>query len=992
MESPIFFEVSSAHASFEAPHDACVRLCKPESDDDFALVPRSASPSRTVKLSFDIQKVAGPFKTLHRRKTPAQRRAARENQVREQEKFPRWRTVAPPTHCLLHWSPAPDSLPRIASRPSAQPSKIPMRTTRIDMARAACQSIKVRPSKGSMARTTILAVVIPVGPSFHAFAVSSGMAALDVILRTLQPGDEIIAGNDLYGGSNRLLAYIKEHNGILTHHIDTTNLENLSPFLVKDSRVRMVLLESPTNPLLQIVDIQAVIKLVKAHIPKAIIVVDNTMMSPYLMKPLEFGADVVYDSGTKYLSGHHDLMAGLVTCNSDEIAKQLAFVINSIGNGLAPFECFLLTRGIKTLSLRLDRQQASAIRVARYLDQLGFKVNFPGLAHHKGKEIHDRLAKGPGAVLSFETGDKQLSEKIVSSARLWSISVSFGCVNSLISMPCLMSHASIDPAVRAARNLPEDLIRLCVGIEDPDDLLEDLQAALVEAGAIRTLDETRVDSGYERVGMTPLPISPAEAMIPHKDCLGSSANPTTLLVSAPGKIILFGEHAVVYGKKAIAAAVNRRCYCLVEPEGPHAAECVTLRLPDSGWSCTWFIDSLPWDTVKPTAEGELHVDPQLSEAVWIKATKLAETTSLAQAAHAFLYLFMHLATKENRRSQVFTIRSTLPIGAGLGSSASYSVCLASALLYSHQHIAMPTQKAIERADVETINRWAFLGEKILHGSPSGVDNTVSSFGGAICFQKSVGEGGEQKKQSIEQIQGFGAIRILISDTQVPRDTKSLVAAVAQRKENDPEHIERILDEIEEITFTARESIKKLTQIGESNSTNAEKPAIDLLKKMRPEIINSLGLMMARNHSLLSALGVGHSKLDLVKSFAASYGLETKLTGAGGGGCAITLIPDTFEEEKMSAIVKNVKANAMNAYETEIGVSGIGILNNLNHHPQELVDSIKTIYLTSHLSNLSQSLSNPSPDLTRDNLKFLPNQVNPPSATGPHSPGLFWSFA
>jgi cystathionine beta-lyase/cystathionine gamma-synthase len=281
--------------------------------------------------------------------------------------------------------------------------------------------------------------VAKISKAKHAFAVSSGMAALDVIMRTLQPGDEIIAGNDLYGGSNRLLTYVKEHNGIITHHIDTTNLENLKPLLIKDSRVRMVLLESPTNPLLQIVDIEAVINLVKAVIPEAIIVVDNTMMSPYLMKPLEFGADVVYDSGTKYLSGHHDLMAGLVTCNSDKIAKQLAFVINSIGNGLAPFECFLLTRGIKTLSLRMDRQQASAIRVAKYLDHLGFKVNFPGLAHHKGKEIHDRLAKGPGAVLSFETGDKKLSEKIVSSARLWSVSVSFGCVNSLISMPCLMS-------------------------------------------------------------------------------------------------------------------------------------------------------------------------------------------------------------------------------------------------------------------------------------------------------------------------------------------------------------------------------------------------------------------------------------------------------------------------------------------------------------------------------------------------------------------------
>jgi len=831
---------------------------------------------------------------------------------------------------------------------------------------------------GNPSRTFLQHHVAKISAAKHAFAVSSGMAALDVILRTLQPGDEIIAGNDLYGGSNRLLTYIKSHNGITTHHIDTTNLEVLKPFLVKDSRVRMVHLESPTNPLLQIVDIQAIINLVKPIIPEAIIVVDNTMMSPYLMKPLEFGADIVYDSGTKFLGGHHDLMAGLVTCNSDKIAAQLAFVINSIGNGLAPFECFLLTRGIKTLSLRLDRQQASATRVAKYLDHLGFKVNFPGLAHHKGKDIHDRLAKGPGAVLSFETGDKQMSEKIVSSTRLWGISVSFGCVNSLISMPCLMSHASIDPAVRAARDLPEDLIRLCVGIEDPDDLLEDLQAALVEAGAIRMLDETRVDSGYERVGMASIPLSPMEQMVPHKGHLGSSGNPTTLLVSAPGKIILFGEHAVVYGKKAIAAAVNRRCYCYVEPARHQTNEVVSLFLPDTGWTASWPLDQLPWDDVKSTSEGELQVDPHLSQALLAKISGQAETNSLVQAAHAFLYLFMHLATKENRRSQVFTIRSTLPIGAGLGSSASYSVCLATALLYSHQHIAVPTEKEIGRAEVETINRWAFLGEKILHGSPSGVDNTVSSFGGAICFRKLIGEQSDQKKQSIEQIQGFGAIRILISDTQIPRDTKSLVAGVARKKAEDPEHIQKILDDIEAVSISAQESIKDLATSEESGS--------NMPTTKRDRIIETLGNLMASNHALLSALGVSHSQLELVKSITAASGLQTKLTGAGGGGCAITLLPDKFEEGKLTQIMKDIEARTMKTYETEIGVSGVGILSNLHHHHQ-LQDSIKKTYLTSNLSNLSQSLSTLA--LSQSEISSRGTSSAPGSS---HPQDLFWSFA
>jgi cystathionine beta-lyase/cystathionine gamma-synthase len=166
------------------------------------------------------------------------------------------------------------------------------------------------------------------------------------------------------------------------------------------------------------------------------------MMSPYLQRPLEHGADIVYDSATKYLSGHHDLMAGIVTCNRDDIAKQLAHIINSVGNALTPIDSFLLLRGVKTLALRMDRQQSNAQLVAEYLHGLGFVVHYPGLPDHLGREVHQRIADGAGAVLSFETGNKELSERIVGGTRLWGISVSFGCVNSLISMPCLMSYVS----------------------------------------------------------------------------------------------------------------------------------------------------------------------------------------------------------------------------------------------------------------------------------------------------------------------------------------------------------------------------------------------------------------------------------------------------------------------------------------------------------------------------------------------------------------------
>ena len=228
----------------------------------------------------------------------------------------------------------------------------------------------------------------------------------------------------------------------------------------------------------------------------------------------------------------------------------MAFTINSIGNGLSPFDSFLLLRGIKTMAIRMERQQATACLVASYLHNLGFKVNFPSLASHPGKDIHDRIAKGPGAVLSFETDDIGMSERIVGATRLWGISVSFGAVNSLISMPCLMSHASIDPKVRKERNLPEHLIRLCVGIEDADDLLDDLESALLQAGAIRVIDDSDI-TGAQRLERI---LPPQEDAVALGDAVSQSLQRLDIgqrgpdfITSAPGKVILFGEHAVVHG-------------------------------------------------------------------------------------------------------------------------------------------------------------------------------------------------------------------------------------------------------------------------------------------------------------------------------------------------------------------------------------------------------------------------------------------------------------
>lgn len=308
-----------------------------------------------------------------------------------------------------------------------------------------------------------------------------------MITRRLRPGDEVVTGDDLYGGSHRLLKFLSTSGGIVVHHVDTTDPECAKK--VFSAKTTMVLLETPTNPLIKIVDIPTIAAAAHEANPACLVVVDNTMLSPYLMNPLELGADIVYESATKYLSGHHDLMAGVMAVNDENLGDSLYFTINASGCGLAPFDSWLLMRGVKTLKVRMDAQQSNAIMIANWLESCGFKVRFPGLKSHPQYELHNSMARGAGAVLSFETGDIRLSERIVESAKLWAISVSFGSVNSLISMPCRMSHASIDAKTRAERGVPEDLIRLCVGIEDGEDLLDDLRTALVQAGAMTvTLD------------------------------------------------------------------------------------------------------------------------------------------------------------------------------------------------------------------------------------------------------------------------------------------------------------------------------------------------------------------------------------------------------------------------------------------------------------------------------------------------------------------------
>ncbi|OCB84761.1 cystathionine beta-lyase [Sanghuangporus baumii] len=762
----------------------------------------------------------------------------------------------------------------------------------------------------------------------HAFAVSSGMAAMDVITRVLKPGDEVIAGDDLYGGTNRLLSFLKSHGGVIVHHVDTTNDESIIPY-VKAGKTAMVMLESPTNPLLKIADLAKISALVKERAPEVIIVVDNTMMSPYLQKPLEHGADIVYDSATKYLSGHHDLMAGVITCNRDDLAKQMAFTINSVGNGLSPFDSFLLLRGTKTLAVRMDRQQSSAMAVATMLDRLGFTVHYPGLKNHPRREVHERIASGAGAVLSFETGDKALSERIVGATRLWGISVSFGCVNSLISMPCVMSHASIDAATRAERGLPEDLIRLCVGIEDTDDLLDDLEHALLEAGAI-TLEQGVDGHHYVRASLKREghAISRAVEKLALSEPESRHKDEREWFVSAPGKVILFGEHAVVHGVTALAASVDLRCYGLTTPRKDNKISVHFTDLAD--YRHEWNIDELPWDAVTYTPPGTNHpdtLDPKLIEAISTQALPLSihDSPTARNAALTFLYLYMTLAG-DVRPAIHFSARGTLPVGAGLGSSASFSSCAASALLLvlkrvsvpprpaptvppigpehpGHVHVSHQGRRALPSDVAEEINRWAFVAEKVLHGNPSGVDNCVSVFGGALAYTRP----GFGKKSGMDPIHGFKSLRFLLVDTKVPRNTKALVAGVALKKQNEPEYVEGLLEAIQTISDEARRIL-----------ADPDLP--------RREQLKGLESLINENHAHLRDLGVSHPALEAVKSKTASYNLQTKLTGAGGGGCAVTLVPDGFSEDQLKQLINELRADGFEPYLTSVGGSGVGVLS------------------------------------------------------------------
>lgn len=315
----------------------------------------------------------------------------------------------------------------------------------------------------------------------RAFAFNSGMAAVSATLRLLQSGDELVVGEDLYGGTNRILLDLAPRTGVVVRFVDTRNLDEIARAITWHTK--LVFIETPTNPRLRVADIAAIADL--AHARGATLAVDNSMLSPLLQKPLELGADIALQSGTKLLGGHSDLTAGVLAVRDERLAERLAFVQNCDGTALAPFDSWLLLRGLETLEVRLSRQQASAQRLADWLARRPDlkAVHYPGLPGHAGAYTHYRQAAGPGVVLSIEVGSTTRARQLAERARLFNTVVSFGSVSSSICIPGAMSHASIAPAERAKRGISDDLVRISVGVEDVADLIADLDQALREDGA-----------------------------------------------------------------------------------------------------------------------------------------------------------------------------------------------------------------------------------------------------------------------------------------------------------------------------------------------------------------------------------------------------------------------------------------------------------------------------------------------------------------------------
>lgn len=312
----------------------------------------------------------------------------------------------------------------------------------------------------------------------HCLCFSSGMGAIDAVIKLLRPGDEVVTGDDLYGGSYRMFTKVFANYGIRFHFVDMSDPTNIGNHL--NEKTRLIWLETPTNPTMQIIDIEAVAKLSKAR--KIPLAVDNTFASPFLQNPLDLGADIVMHSVTKYLGGHSDVVMGALVTNSDNLYEQLAFIHNSCGATPGPMDSFLVLRGIKTLHLRMERHCYNGRKIAEYLAKHPKieKVYWPGFENHPNHLVAKKQMRDFGGMISIVLKNHNLEQtfKVASSFKVFSLAESLGGVESLINHPATMTHASIPKAEREKAGVVDQLLRLSVGVEDIEDLLEDLNQAL----------------------------------------------------------------------------------------------------------------------------------------------------------------------------------------------------------------------------------------------------------------------------------------------------------------------------------------------------------------------------------------------------------------------------------------------------------------------------------------------------------------------------------
>ena len=310
---------------------------------------------------------------------------------------------------------------------------------------------------------------------------ASGLAAIDAIIKTLKPGDEVISTNDLYGGTYRIFTKIFECFGIKFHFVNMLDVSNIEAKI--NNNTKLIWAETPTNPMCNIIDIKAVAEIAKKH--KITFGIDNTFASPYLQNPLDLGADLVMHSATKYLGGHSDVVMGALILNDEALAERLAFIQNSSGAIPGPMDCFLVLRGIKTLHVRMQRHSENGKKVAEYLANHPkvSKVYWPGLKDHPNHEIAKSQMRDFGGMMSFEVKGASLekTKSLVSSFKVFSLAESLGGVESLVGHPASMTHASIPKEERDKTGVSDSLIRLSVGIEDAEDLVADLKQALLKA-------------------------------------------------------------------------------------------------------------------------------------------------------------------------------------------------------------------------------------------------------------------------------------------------------------------------------------------------------------------------------------------------------------------------------------------------------------------------------------------------------------------------------